>query len=124
LRGLEDAHFNEEEHFSGASRQLGDVAVLLDGERPGPGQVRDAESLVQAQGREGHAEVRDGAQTAPTHRQDPRGVPPGLEAQGDAHPSALGGALLHRQTGSQGWKRKGRRPGRHGRLLFPQGGTH
>ena len=44
----------------GTARQHRDVAGVVDGEHPEPDQVRHAEPLVQAQGREGHAEIREG----------------------------------------------------------------
>ena len=37
------------------ARQHRDVAGLVDGEHPEPDQVRHAQPLLQAQGREGHA---------------------------------------------------------------------
>ena len=42
------------------ARQHRDVAGLVDGEHPEPDQVRHAQPLLQAQGREGHAEIREG----------------------------------------------------------------
>jgi hypothetical protein len=46
----------------GSARQHSHVAGLLDREHSGTDQVHHAQSLIQAEGREGLAEVREGAQ--------------------------------------------------------------
>jgi len=67
----------------GTLRQPGGVVVRVDREHPGQRQVRDAERGVARQGRARLAEVREGAQAAPLHRQDPQRLHRGLEVQGD-----------------------------------------
>ena len=86
---------------AGEARQHGDLAGLLDGECAGPGQVRHAQPQLQAQGREGLAEVREGAQAEGGDRQDPRGVHGRPQVQGDEDQAESRGPLLHRQVGSQ-----------------------
>ena len=54
---------------------VGDVASVMDGERPRPVQVHNAERRLEAEGREGLDEVRDGAQAAQTHPQHTRELP-------------------------------------------------
>ena len=53
---------------------IGHLAGILDREHPEPDQVRDAEPVVQAEGREGHGEVREGQKAEGQDRQDQRGL--------------------------------------------------
>ena len=57
-------------HFS----PTGHLAGILDREHSEPDQVRDAEPVVQAEGREGHGEVREGQEAQGQDRQDQRGL--------------------------------------------------
>ena len=56
--------------------------------------------------------------------QDPGRLHGRVQVEGDEHPAAVGGALLHRQAGAEGGQREGRGPGRHRRLLLAQGRAH
>ena len=51
---------------------IGHLAGILDREHPEPDQVCDAEPVVQAEGREGHGEVREGQEIEGQGCQDSR----------------------------------------------------
>lgn len=71
------------------------MARQLDGERSRPGQVHHVEPVVQTEGREGLAEIRNGEEVGQIHQQDTRELSGGLEVERDAHPTASRRSVLY-----------------------------